>query len=122
MEPAGHSPTGTRHEVDWSTAAIDERVAIVHGESPAAARCSMRSCNTSGSPSIAIQPAARVAERVAGASADDVLGSPYVLVGTLDELAEELAQHHERWGFTSYVVRADVIDDAAALIDRLRSA
>ena len=65
---------------------------------------------------------ARVAERVAGATAADVTGAPFVLVGTLDELTTELLQHHERWGFTSYVVREPVLDDTAALIDHLRSA
>ena len=66
--------------------------------------------------------ARQVAEHVTGASARDILGSPYVLVGTLDEIAEELTRHHERWGFTSYVVRVDALDAVAALIDQIRRA
>jgi len=59
---------------------------------------------------------------VAGPTPAEILGAPYALIGTLDQLADELLQHYERWGFTSYVVRADVIDAAAALIDRIHSA
>ena len=56
-----------------------------------------------------------------GATAADVLGAPFVLIGDLDQLADEIAMHHDRWGFTSYVLRADAIDTGAALIERLRA-
>jgi hypothetical protein len=48
-----------------------------------------------------------------------VLAAPYVLIGTVDEVIEELDRHRERWGFTSYVIRADAIDIVAPLIERL---
>jgi len=110
---------GHSHEVDWSAAAIDERVAIVHRESPPNGPALDALVQYLGITDDRDTTAARVADRIAGATAADVIGAPYVLVGTLDELAAELARHHERWGFTSYVVRAGVIDAAAALIDRL---
>ena len=59
--------------------------------------------------------------RIAGtATAADVLDAPYVLVGTLDELVAEIADHHQRWGISSYVVRTDAIDSVARVIERLR--
>jgi hypothetical protein len=64
--------------------------------------------------------AERVARAVPGLTPADVLGAPYALIGTVDEVIEELDRHRERWGFTSYVVRADVIDIVAPLIERLR--
>jgi probable F420-dependent oxidoreductase len=112
---------GHAHEVDWRGAAISERVAIARGESP------------SGQPvldalvqHLAITDrrdaaAAAIAKRIEGATPADVLESPYVLVGTLDELVAEIAQHHERWGFSSYVVRPSVFEDAVAVINRLRA-
>jgi probable F420-dependent oxidoreductase len=115
-------PDGHSHEVDWSGAAIDERVAIVRGESSSRDPVLDALVQHLAITEHRDATAARVAERVAGATAADVIGAPYVLVGTLDQLADEIAEHHERWGFTSYVVRAGVIDDAAALIDRIRSA
>jgi hypothetical protein len=50
----------------------------------------------------------------------DVLAAPYALVGMDDEVIEELDRHRERWGFTSYVIRADAIATVAPLLDRLR--
>ena len=114
---------GHLHEVDWTDAAIDERVAIVRRESPSSGPPILDALvQHLGITEHRAVTADRVAERVPGANAADVLGSPYVLVGTLDELAAEIVEHHERWGFASYVVRAGVIDDAAALIDHLRRA
>ena len=124
MSGAGRTlADGHSHEVDWRDAAIDDRVAIVRGAAPAADRPVLDALVQH----LAITEhrdaaAVRVADRVAGATAADVLSSPYVLIGTLDELAAEVAHHHERWGFTSYVVRESVFDDAAALIDHLQSA
>ncbi len=64
--------------------------------------------------------AERVARAVPGLTPTDVLAAPYALVGTVDQLVDELAEHRERWGFTSYVVRAQAVDDVASLIGQLR--
>jgi hypothetical protein len=68
-----------------------------------------------------VAAAERVARAVPGLTAADVLAAPYALIGTVDQLVDELAEHRERWGFTSYVVRAQAVDDIASLLDRLRS-
>jgi hypothetical protein len=41
---------------------------------------------------------------VPGLTPADVLGAPYALIGTVDEVIEELDRHRERWDFTSYVI------------------
>jgi hypothetical protein len=61
--------------------------------------------------------AERVARAVPGLTPADVLGAPYALIGTVDEVIEELDRHRERWDFTSYVVRADAIDIVPSLLD-----
>jgi probable F420-dependent oxidoreductase len=112
---------GHRHEVDWTEAAIDERITIVRRATPDARPPVLDALVQHVRITNERERAAhQVAEYVMGASARDVLGAPYVLLGTLDEIAEEVVRHRERWGFTSYVVRADAIDAIAALIDRLR--
>jgi hypothetical protein len=67
---------------------------------------------------------ARAAERVTrvaqGAVADDVLTAPFALLGTLDQIEEEVDRHRERWGIRSYVVREGAIDAVSALIARAR--
>jgi probable F420-dependent oxidoreductase len=114
---------GHRHEVDWSDAAIDGCVAQVRDASRDQ-RVPVLDALVQyvGITEHREKAAARVAGHVPGANTTHILGAPYTLVGTLDQLADEIAQHHERWGFSSYVVRADAIDAVAALIDRLRRA
>jgi len=114
---------GHRHEAQWSEAAITERVGLVREASPAPTRpildALVQYVRITDHRDTAAE---RLAEFVPGPAPAEILGAPYALLGTLDQLADEIAQHHEQWGFTSYVVRAGVIDDTAALIDHLRSA
>lgn len=114
---------GHRHEVDWSDAAIDGCVAHVSDASPDQPRPVLDALvQHVGITEHRVEAAVRVARFVPGANAAHIIGSPYTLLGTIEQLADEVVQHYERWGFTSYVVRADAIDATAALIDRLRRA
>jgi probable F420-dependent oxidoreductase len=113
---------GHHHAADWSTESIDERVALVRaaaGDREVVLDALVQHVEITAD-------RARVAERVAravpGLTPVDVLAVPYALVGTVDELVEELDRYRERWGFTSYVVRADAVDLVAPLIERFRDA
>jgi probable F420-dependent oxidoreductase len=53
------------------------------------------------------------------ATAARVLESPYVLLGTLDEMAATLEARRERWGISYIVFNADSVDAAAPLVERL---
>lgn len=51
----------------------------------------------------------------------DTLGQvPYLLVGTLDEIAEQVRAHRERYGITYFTVLDNAMTDFAAVFDRLR--
>ena len=114
-------PDGHRHEVDWSDAAITACVTRVIEAAPGAHAPALDALvQHVGVTDDRAAAAELVASRVVGASAADVLGSPFVLLGTLDQLADEVMRHHERFGFTSYVVRPGAFDAVAALIERLR--
>jgi hypothetical protein len=114
---------GHRHEVDWSEAAITKSVASVRDASAPPHRPILDALVQHLAITEHRQKAAeQTARHVPGASAAHILGAPYTLLGTLDELAAEIVQHNERWGFTSYVVRPSVFDDAAALIEHLHRA
>jgi hypothetical protein len=52
-------------------------------------------------------------------SADDILRSPYVLIGTVDQMVEDLQARRERWGISYYVVREPNLDDFAPVVARL---
>ena len=52
-------------------------------------------------------------------AAVDILKSPYALVGTVDQIVEELCAHRARWGISYYVVHEPYMDAFAPVITRL---
>ena len=51
-----------------------------------------------------------------------VLGSPFVLLGTVDEIAQSLRERRARWGISYYVVFEPVMDVFAPVVARLAGA
>jgi probable F420-dependent oxidoreductase len=41
---------------------------------------------------------------------------PFVLIGTVSQIADQIAAHRERWNFTSFVARASDLADLTALL------
>jgi len=103
----------------WAAAEVDARVRVVR--EAAGERFSQLELN------VLVQRVIVTGNRVAAAeelatrwpqlAAADLLQSPYVLIGTLDEIAEELRERRERWGFSYYVVRD--VDAFAPVVARL---
>lgn len=52
-------------------------------------------------------------------SAKNILASPYVLVGTEDEICDLIVERRERWDLSYYVFNDDSIDAAAPIVARL---
>jgi probable F420-dependent oxidoreductase len=52
-------------------------------------------------------------------SVDDILGSPYLLIGTVDSICEEILVARDRWGFSYFSVFQDAIDAVAPIVSRL---
>jgi probable F420-dependent oxidoreductase len=108
---------GHRHAADWRPAALDGQVALIRAAASARGVPVLDALvqhveitdDRAGA-------AERVARHVEGPTPDDILDSPYALIGTYDELAGELRAHYERWGISSYVVRADAMDAVAPLL------
>jgi probable F420-dependent oxidoreductase len=66
--------------------------------------------------------ARRAADELAADSAltvDDVLSSPYVLIGSVDAIADKLREKRERHGFSYWVVQEHSLDAFAPLVSRL---
>ncbi|UYM07705.1 LLM class flavin-dependent oxidoreductase [Solicola gregarius] len=116
-------PDGHRHTVRWSTARIDAQTGRVRD---AAA--------TAGVPTPPIEAlvqyvretsdraaaAAEIANR-ADASNEDVLHAPYVLLGTIEQIVEQLYAARERWGISRWAVREDGLDVAERVLAVLRA-
>jgi probable F420-dependent oxidoreductase len=65
--------------------------------------------------------AARTATML-GLPGEDALELPIVLMGSVDELCEQLLKRRERWGFTNIVVPAEAMESFAPVVDRLAGA
>ena len=54
-----------------------------------------------------------------GITAEEALASPHCLVGTVDQVVEEVQQWRERWGFSYISIDAGSIDEFAPVIEAL---
>jgi probable F420-dependent oxidoreductase len=64
--------------------------------------------------------AAELSRQVAELSEDDATESPFLLLGTHDEIAETLLERRERFGISYVVVFGAAMDALAPVVDRLR--
>jgi hypothetical protein len=65
--------------------------------------------------------AAEIAAEIAGATAEDVAGTPFLLIGSHEEMAAQLVRQAGEFGITSYVAREQavpVLENVLALINR----
>jgi probable F420-dependent oxidoreductase len=53
-------------------------------------------------------------------TAEEILVNPFLFVGTVDEMAEQIIRNRDRYGFTYYTVHEPYLDDFAPVIDRVR--
>ena len=63
-----------------------------------------------------------VASRIgadAGVSAEEALASPHVLVGTVDQICDDLVERRSRWGLSYPVLLTDSIEVMVPVIERL---
>ena len=52
-------------------------------------------------------------------SPDDILQSPYVLIGTVDEVVDDLQAHRQRWDISYYVTFEPYMEAFAPVVARL---
>ena len=112
-------PDGHRHEVRWSISALEADLAIVRA--------------AAGGPwadlelNVLVQVVRRTDDRraaadvIAGAApgltVDDALATPYLALGTPEEMAEQILTARDRWGISYVVVRdADAFLPALCLL------
>jgi hypothetical protein len=65
------------------------------------------------------QAAEELARRWTQLSPDEILQSPYVLIGTVDQLIEDLHVRRERWGISYSVIFEPYADAFAPVVVRL---
>jgi probable F420-dependent oxidoreductase len=50
---------------------------------------------------------------------DEMLQSPYVLIGSIDQMVEDIQARRTRWGISYYIVHEPYLDDFAPVVARL---
>lgn len=113
-------PDGQRHEVRWQTQRLDETIAYVREH--AAQRGSPLELNALVQRVIVTDDRRAAAEdfcqSIDGLSLEDALNTPFLAVGTHEQIAEHLKRCRERWGISYFTVRE--LSDFAPVIERLR--
>jgi len=65
---------------------------------------------------------ADLAERYRGTvTAEEILETPFLFVGTIEEMAEQIIRNRDRYGFTYYTVHEPYLDAFAPVINRIRA-
>jgi probable F420-dependent oxidoreductase len=54
-------------------------------------------------------------------TADELLDTPFALIGTVEQMAEQILRDRERFGFTYYTVHGPYMEAFAPVIERVRS-
>lgn len=95
---------GMNAPIGFSRAAVDERVTYLRGmlgERDVELHALVQAVVLTDDPPVAAEA---VAQRFPPLSADDVLECPFVLIGSVDGIADELVAHRERWGISYFTV------------------
>jgi probable F420-dependent oxidoreductase len=105
----------------WRTAAVDERVRLVReaaGDRYDRLELSalVQRVVVTDNPR---QAAAELASRWTQLSVEEILQSPYALIGTVDHLVEELRRRRDRWGISYYVIFEPFMEVFAPVVARL---
>jgi len=113
---------GTQPDVSaWRTVTVDKRLAVVRES--AGDRYEHLELNALVQRVVVTDDRYRAAQELAkrwpSLSAEDLLGSPYLLIGTVDQMVEVLRARRERWGISYYTTFEPYLDALAPVVNRL---
>ena len=113
---------GTQADVSgWTATGVDERIRLVR--EAAGARYAQLEVNALVQRVIITdqrrQAAEDLARRWPQLSADDILQSPYVLIGTVDQIVDDLQVRRQRWDISYYVTFEPYMEAFAPVVARL---
>jgi probable F420-dependent oxidoreductase len=114
-------PDGHRHEVRWSFQTLTRQLELIRshaeraGSTPAIEALVQVVIVTNERR----RTLAELADRIPDASVGDLQTTPYVLVGTVEQMADQLHRQAESLGITQYVVREDAIEPIGRVLAQL---
>lgn len=111
---------GHRHEVRWRIEEIEAQLRhVAAGAAERDGRPQLEALVQTVVVTDDVEAAAADRTRRLGLSVDELLATPFVLMGTQDEIVAAVARHEQRWGITRFVVREDAVQSLAPLMPRL---
>src|SRR5438067_3973920 len=106
----------------WRAAAVDERVRLVR-EAAGEERYARLELNALVQRVIVTEDRHAAAEELArrwpALSGGEILQSPYLLVGTVEQMVEDLQARRQRWGISYYAIHEPYLDAFAPVAARL---
>ncbi len=113
---------GHSHEVEWNPPALDRTFGVIESESKRVGRrpdieALVQHVEITDDPD---RVASGIAQLVPGASADDVLGAPFMWIGTPDQIAAQVLESEKRWGINRYVIRDPATEAAEPVLQLLK--
>jgi probable F420-dependent oxidoreductase len=111
---------GHSHEVKWSTQHLDEQIEQVRVGAGARFddiefNAMVQVVQITDDRQAAL---AKVVDRVEGLTMDDAVSTPYLLIGSVDEIVLHMMTCNERWGISYFAVRE--LDDFVPVLRALR--
>jgi probable F420-dependent oxidoreductase len=112
-------PDGHRHEVRWSAADLDRQLGIVRKEAQLAGtrpaiEVLVQAVEVTGTRAAVLED---LSGKFSGATAQDLAGTPFLLVGRHEEMAAQLVTQAEQLGITRYVVREAAVPVLERVLD-----
>ena len=106
----------------WRASSIDERVQLVR-EAAGEERYGQLELNALVQRVVVTDDRVKAADELTSRwtqlTPDEILQSPYVLIGTVDQMVEDLQARRDRWGISYYVVHEPYLDAFAPVVARL---
>jgi probable F420-dependent oxidoreductase len=110
VDLSGFKPAAVDERVGWVRSAVGDRVAHVELNALVQRVVVTEDRQQAASEIVAERPELSV---------EDVLGTPYLLLGTVEQMVEDLRARRERWGLSYYVVFEPMADALAPVVARL---
>ncbi len=114
-------PDGHHHEVDWSRDALEATIRTIRPDRDRDNRAAeIEALVQAVVITDDVTNAAReMTALIAGTSIDDLIATPFVWIGTVDDIAAKLEETQRTLGISRYVVRPSAMHDARLIIDAL---
>jgi alkanesulfonate monooxygenase SsuD/methylene tetrahydromethanopterin reductase-like flavin-dependent oxidoreductase (luciferase family) len=116
-------PDGHRHEVRWSQADLDHQLRIVRDEAQLTGNrpdieALVQAVEVTENRTAAIEA---LSQRIPGATAQDLAHTPFLLIGTREEMAAQMLKQAEELGITRYVIREAAVPALERVLALIRS-